>query len=360
MLLFGNGFLLGCWRGFCVLLRVGSREASYSKIGVSFINSGSSEQLVRALKTVIGSFPLKRLPIQEAIQWAVDLQLAHDLDVVSDGEQRTDMIGYFKSLPGLGTKAAGPYVKSKIMPFEEPDSFDKLLDLRFVRNYLKHMGREDVKVKVSITGPITLGFACACNGVEHYGGIRDMRLYSDFASALKPLVESVAKAECYVQVDEPSLSIRVMEASEAIKIVNTTLSGVPDSIYDAEKLIVHVCGSLTRSLFEDLASLEAPVLSLAFSSPSVKDNVEAISKLSLQSHRKKLGVGCVSVQARTKEEVDTVESTFHRLKVIRDKIGTERIAFLHPDCGLRGTGENALGPILERVSESAFYLEKQE
>ncbi len=315
---------------------------------------------MRALKTVIGSFPPKKLPVEEAIQWAVDLQLAHGLDVVSDGEQRADMIGYFKSLPGLGTKATGPCVKSKIMPYEEPSSFAKLLDLRFVRDYLKSRRREDVKVKVSITGPITLGFACACNGVEHYSGIRDMRLYSDFALALKPLVEAVAKADCYVQVDEPSLAIRVMEASEAVKIVNTALSDVPDSIYDAEKLIVHVCGSLTRSLFEDLTSLEAPVLSLAFSSPSVKGNVDAISKLSLQGHWKKLGVGCVSVQARTKGEVETAESVLNRLEVIRDKIGGEKIAFLHPDCGLRGTGEDALEPILERVSESAVYLEKRE
>lgn len=315
---------------------------------------------MRALKTVIGSFPPKKLPVEEAIRWAVDLQLAHGLDVISDGEQRTDMIGYFKSLPGLGTKATGPYIKSKIMPFEEISSFAKFLDLRFVRDYLKSKRREDVSVKVSFTGPITLGFACACNGVEHYGGIGDMKLYSDFASALKPLIEAAAKADCYVQVDEPSLAIRVMEASEAVKIVNTALSGVPDSIYEAEKLIVHVCGSLTRSLFEDLTSLETPVLSLAFSSPNVKGNVDAISKLSLEGHWKKLGVGCVSVQARTKEEVETAESVFHRLKMIRDKIGGEKIALLHPDCGLRGTGEDALEPILERVSESAVYLEKRE
>lgn len=315
---------------------------------------------MRALKTVIGSFPPKKLPLEQAIKWAVDLQLAHDLDVISDGEQRADMIGYFESLPGLGNKATGPYVKSRIMPYEEPDRFSKLLDLRFVKDYLKSRGREEMEVKVSITGPITLGFACACNGAEHYSGMRDMRLYSDFASALKPLVEAVAKADCYVQVDEPSLSIRVMEASEAVKIVNTTLSGVPDSIYDTEKLIVHVCGSLTRSLFEDLMSLEAPVLSLAFSSPSVKGNVDAISKLSLQGHGKKLGVGCVSVQARKKEEVETAESVLHTFKVIRDKIGKQEIALLHPDCGLRGTGEDALEPILERVSESAVYLEKGE
>lgn len=335
-------------------------EANIPKLMLSLLVQEAQSQLVRALKTVIGSFPSKKLPPEEAIQWAVDLQLAHDLDVISDGEQRADMIGYFKSLPGLGTKGTGPYVKSKIMPYEEPNKFAKLLDLQFVKDYLKSKNREHVKVKVSITGPITLGFACACNGVEHYSGIRDMRLYSDFASALKPLVEAVAQADCYLQVDEPSLSIRVMEASQAVKIVNTALSGIPDSIYDSEKLIVHVCGSLTRSLFEDLTSLDAPVLSLAFSSPSVKGNVDAISKLSLQGHGKKLGVGCVSVQARAKEEVETAESVLNRLKVIRDKIGRERIALLHPDCGLRGTGEDALEPILERVSESEVYLEKGE
>ena len=105
---------------------------------------------------------------------------------------------------------------------------------------------------------------------EHYSGMRDMKLYSDFASALKPLAEAVAKTGCYVQIDEPSLSIRVMEAAQAVKIVNETLSGVPSSTYDEGKLIVHVCGSLNKPLFEDLMSLETPVLSLAFSAPTVR------------------------------------------------------------------------------------------
>ncbi len=311
------------------------------------------------LKTVIGSFPPKKLPLQEAIEWAVDLQLAHDLDVVSDGEQRTDMINYFKSLPGLGSKPTGPYVKAKIMPFEDPGAFSKLQDSQHVKDYLKSKNREDVQVKVSITGPITLGFACACNGVEHYSGMRDMKLYSDFASALKPLAEAVARTGCYVQIDEPSLSIRVMEASQAVKIVNETLSGVPSATRDNGKLVVHVCGSLNKPLFEDLMNLDAPVLSLAFSAPAVKGNLEAISKLSLQGHRKKLGVGCVSVQAKRREEVDTFDSVIQRLKAVRDKIGEEQIAFVHPDCGMRGTGEDAVEPILERVASSAGYLQKE-
>jgi 5-methyltetrahydropteroyltriglutamate--homocysteine methyltransferase len=311
------------------------------------------------LKTVVGSFPPKKLPLREAIEWAVNLQLTHGLDVVTDGEQRTDMINYFKSLPGLGTKPSGPYVKSKIMPFDKPEAFSKLEDLQYVREYLKSKNREDVEVKVSITGPITLGFACACNGVEYYDRMTDMRLYSDFAAALKPLATAIAQTGCYLQVDEPSLSIRVMEASKAVKIVNEALSGVSSSVHDQGKLIVHVCGSLNKPLFEDLMNLDAPALSLAFGAPTAKGNLEVISKLSLQGHRKKLGIGCVSVQAKTKEDVDALDAVIQRLKMIRDKVGEEQIGLVHPDCGMRGTGEDAVEPILERVVKSAEYVEKK-
>jgi methionine synthase II (cobalamin-independent) len=51
------------------------------------------------LKTVVGSFPPKKLLLEKATKWAVDLQLNHDLDIVSDGEQRTDMISYPTSNP---------------------------------------------------------------------------------------------------------------------------------------------------------------------------------------------------------------------------------------------------------------------
>jgi 5-methyltetrahydropteroyltriglutamate--homocysteine methyltransferase len=321
-----------------------------------FINFEGIMRFVKLLKTVIGSFPPKKLVLEKAIEWAVDLQLTHGIDVVSDGEQRADMIGYFSSLPGLGARPTGLYVKSRVEPFNDTRSFIKFHDLRFVRDYLASRGRDDVKVKVSITGPVTLGFACACNGVEYYSGMRDVRLYSDFASALKPLVEEVAKTGCYVQVDEPSLSIRVMESSKAVKIVNETLRGVPASVCDEGKLIVHVCGPLTPPLFTDLVNLDAPILSLAFSAPSVRKNMEAVSNQALEAHGKMLGVGCVSVQASKKQDVEPFDAVVRRLKTIVDKVGRDRVAFLHPDCGLRGTGEDALESILETVALSARYL----
>ena len=311
------------------------------------------------LKTVVGSFPPKKLPLEKATKWAVDLQLNHDLNIVSDGEQRTDMISYFSSLPGLGMKSHGPYIKSQILPLEDPKSHAKLEDLRSVKDYVKQKGREDVEVKVSITGPITLGFACACNGVGYYSGLTDKRLYSDFAFALKPLVEEAAKTDCYVQIDEPSLSIRVMEGSQAVKIVNQTMSNLPNSIRDEEKLIVHVCGSLTDSLFRDLMDLDAPILSLAFSAPKVRANLDVVSKSLLVSNGKKLGLGCVSVQANKKEEVESFEQVVQRLEIARNRLGEEQIALLHPDCGMRPTGEDAVEPILNLVASSARYFEEK-
>ncbi len=312
------------------------------------------------LKTVVGSFPPKNLPLADAIKWAVDVQLAHGLDIVSDGEQRTDMIGYFNSLPGLGMKTKGPYVKSKVMPLKELDRFSKLADSQLAKDYLKKKGKDNVKLKISITGPVTLGFACACNGLEYYSGIRDTKLYYDFAYALKPIIEAIAKTGCYVQIDEPSLSIRVMDAQQEVKIVNNAISDLPATVRKEERLIVHICGPLTPALFSDFMRIDAPILSLAFSAPTVRKNFEIISEQALQNYGKKLGVGCVSVQATKEEEVEKLDVVVQRLKAIAEKIGKENIALLHPECGLRNTGEDAVDPILDVLARSAKRLEQMD
>ncbi len=311
------------------------------------------------LKTVIGSFPPKNLPLEEAMRWAIDIQLDHNLDIVTDGEQRTDMIRYFSSLPGLGMNQRGPFIKSKILPYAEPKKHSKLEDLRFIKAYLKSKRRDDVKAKVSITGPITLGFACACNRVEYYKGLTDHQIYHDFADALRPLIEEAVKNDCYVQIDEPSLSIRIMDPAQAVKIVNRTISGLPNHIRKEKRLIVHVCGSLTSSLFAELVKLETPILSLAFAAPNVRSNLDVVSKSLLVSNEKKIGVGCVSVQVRKREEVESFQQTVQRLQVLKEKLGGEQIFMLHPDCGMRPTGEEAVEPILDRLVSSAEYFQER-
>jgi len=323
-----------------------------------FINFENIKHVVKLLKTVIGSFPPKKLPLDNAIKWAVDIQLKHGIDLISDGEQRTDMISYFSSFPGLGINPRGPYIKSKVLPLEEPKSFVKLRDLQFVRDYLRSRGREDVKIKVSVTGPITLGFSCAVNGLEHYSSIGDMKLYSDFAQALNPLIMEIAKTGCYLQIDEPILSARVINTKDAVKIVNEAISGLPTTLHKEGKLAVHICGALTEPLFNDLMNLNAPILSLAFSAPNVRKNLEVISQPILHSGGKKLGIGCVSVQVNKREEVEKLDVIVRRLRTVKDKIGKEMIAFLHPDCGLRSTDEEAVEPILEMLASAASLLEQ--
>jgi 5-methyltetrahydropteroyltriglutamate--homocysteine methyltransferase len=325
---------------------------------LKLINFGNAKKFVKFLRTVVGSFPPKKLPLDDAVKWAVDIQLKQGIDLVSDGEQRTDMTSYFGSLPGLGSKPGGPYVKSRILPLENPKDFVKLQDLAFVRDYLRSKGREDVKAKVSITGPVTLGFSCAYNGLEHYSSIRDMKLYSDFAQALNPLIKEIAKTGCHVQIDEPSLSARVMNTKEAVEIVNEALSDLPTTLYEEGKVSVHICGAFNEPLFNDFMNLDAPILSLAFSAQNVRRNLEVVSKRILQSGQKKLGVGCVSVQAARKEEVEKLDAVIGRIETIKDRIGKEMIAFLHPDCGLRNTAEEAVEPILEVLASSASSLEK--
>jgi methionine synthase II (cobalamin-independent) len=194
------------------------------------------------------------------------------------------------------------------------------------------------------------------NGLGPYSSVADARLYSDFADALNPLILEIARTGCYLQVDEPSLSARVMDSKEAVKIVNRSLAGLPSELYNREKLSVHVCGELNAGLFNDFMKLDAPVLSLAFSSPNVGRNLGVISRRVLSSGQKRLGVGCVSVQAIRGEQVDRPDSVLSRLETVVQRIGKDRIAFLHPDCGLRNTGEEAVEPILERLSSSAKFL----
>jgi methionine synthase II (cobalamin-independent) len=313
---------------------------------------------MKFIKTVIGSFPPKKLALEDAIKWAVDIQLKHDIDIISDGEQRADMINYFSFLPGLGMKPRGPYIKSKILPLEEPKSFAKLRDLQFVRDYLRSKGIEDVAVKVSVTGPVTLGFSCALNGLEYYSSIRDAKLYYDFAQALKPLITEIAKTGCYLQVDEPSLSAGVMNSKDAIEIINEALSGLSTAIHEEGKLVIHICGAFNKKMFNDFLNLDAPILSLAFSAQNVRKNLEVISNSALRSGGKRLGVGCVSVQAAKREDVEKLDVVVERLRAIMDKIGKERVAFLHPDCGLRSTSEEAVEPILEVLASSARLIEK--
>ncbi len=303
------------------------------------------------LKTVVGSFPVKNVPVEKAILEIVEMQLKYDINVVSDGEQRADMVGYFENIPGLGRNPRGLYIKSKIMPPYEVKDFVKFKDIELVRKYLEQRNRIDVDVKVAITGPITLGFSTAINGLYYYSGLRDMNIYRDFADALKPFIEEAYRRGYYLQVDEPALSARVIDSKIGVDIVNNILKDLPSNYID-KRTLVHVCGQLNQKIFSDLLNIDTKVLSLAFSAPNVEKNIELLDKQMLYDAGKKLGVGCISVQVSSLENVDSVEVVLKRLSKVKDRVGIENFAFVHPDCGLRALNYDIAETILDRMSNA--------
>lgn len=300
------------------------------------------------LRTVVGSFPVRNVPIEKAIQEIVEMQLKYGIDIFSDGEQRADMIGYFENIPGLERNQRGLYIKSKILPPNNVSNFIKFRDAEIVKQYLDIKGKHDARLKVTITGPITLGFSTAINGLNYYSSIRDTNIYVDFANALSPIIEEVYRKGYYLQIDEPSLSAKVIDTKLGVNILNNLLKNLPSSFKD-EKTIIHVCGQLNSRIFSDLLNVDAKVLSLAFSAPNVQKNIELLSKQILNDSGKRLGVGCISVQVSSLEDVDSIEVVLRRLSQIREKIGIEYFALVHPDCGLRALNDKIAETILERM-----------
>jgi len=305
-------------------------------------------------KSVIGSFPKLQMPIEEAIKKIIDLQLRNGIDIISDGEQRTDMITYFQDIPGLITAPKGLSVGSKITPSEDASKTLKIQDFRYAQNYLKELKIDNVFLKTAITGPITLGLTCATSGLKYYSGFNDLKLYQDLSEALRPVISELLRQGSFVQLDEPGLSAGYMEPKKALDILENLISQVSNEKRYSGALSVHICGSLERSpkLLEGLLKLnDLDVVSLGFSGPKEQRNIKLLSK-SLFHEKAKLGLGCVYNLPINENDVDKTQKILERINEISSRIGKENMVYAHPDCSLRNVTPNVAEFILERLSEA--------
>jgi methionine synthase II (cobalamin-independent) len=221
---------------------------------------------------------------------------------------------------------------------------------------LDKIGREDVRIKVTITGPISLGVQSAVNGLnkEHYKTIMDPDIYSDLSQALLPIAELAIKIGAHVQIDEPGLSGRFVSPSFAKRVLgdfsSSLASSVPSNLAYEEPLSIHVCGSLARAtgIYETLLGLDFPVMSLGFSGKTESENMDVVSRKSLEEYGKKLGVGFIS-NVKLEDEATSLE----RLIKIKKIVGLENIAYLHPDCGLASTPRELIRPILGNMKKTS-------
>jgi len=261
--------------------------------------------------TVLGSYPLSYNELgKDAIARSVSDQIDAGIQLVSDGQTRYDMIGYFAtSIEGYSYDGKSS-INGKV---GKGNSEIFLEDLDAVK-------RMAPRVKGIITGPVTLVFSSEIRG--YYRGYRDEAVYLDTAEALLGIAQALEEngAE-WIQIDEPYLSVGApMEtARKAVESIALNLK-VP--------VALHVCGTVTK-IFKELLQWEGvTMLSHAFMGD---DNMEILSFGELLASDKMLGLGCIDTKSTKVEEVEDVE------KLIRAAVAhipREKIA-IHPDCGLR-------------------------
>ena len=292
--------------------------------------------------TTIGSlYRFREDDLHGSIDAAVAFQEDLGLDLVTDGEQRTDMVSYFaESLSGLAVESGMPMITGSIGLKADAKEFSKVKDLAYIRSR-----QADKPIKVAITGPTTLGMTCGSRGVgPDYDGLLDFRLYEDIAAALAPIAKELATLGGHVQIDEPFLSQGYRDLKERVALLDIIASEVP-----RERASVHVCGNIGRfGVLEHLLGLEnVSVLSFGFAGRQERPNISVLRGEGFESADKKLGAGCIAVTPLSEDEVDGPESVAALLKDIAGRVGDDRIAYAHPDCGLRATRKSLVPIILD-------------
>jgi methionine synthase II (cobalamin-independent) len=306
--------------------------------------------------TVVGSFPKSDSSTENTIREIVDLQLYYGIDVITDGEQRSNMIQYFEQIPGLERLSNGLRVVGKIEPMERDkiEEFYKIIDYKRVQAILESLGKENVKTKITITGPMTLGTTCALADImsakEHYDLTDEETLFSDFSTALLPIAKRALNMGAYVQIDEPLLSTGQISLESTEKILKDFASQLPLFSFEEEKVSCHVCGSIKTvpNLYDALLDLDIPILSLGFSGEKEKENLDIISRESLEEHNKKLGVGFIS-----NVNIENQKITRKRYNKIEKNVGKENIRYIHPDCGFAMTPPEKVRLILDNMKTVA-------
>lgn len=261
--------------------------------------------------TVVGSFPCVKYgfslfdPYKKAVKFAVSEQIRAGIDIISDGQVRSDMVQAFVSkLPGIYDKT----IIGKIQPSDKPITVS---DTKYALSQNKY-------VKGIMTGACTLAYSLQIQ-TPYYKSKEDAAL--DLAAALHTEAKSLSRAGVFmIQVDEPILStgaISVDTAKECLKII---FDGIDTPS------CVHTCGVL-GSISEEWVKLPVDVLDFEYAVS--EENLSSLSRNELRG--RKIGCGCVKSSA---SELESVEEIERRVLKCAETFGAENI-LADPDCGLR-------------------------
>lgn len=297
---------------------------------------------MRPILTSEGSFPRQSGSPEEAILRAVDFQRRYGLGLLTDGEQRADMLAIYDSLPGIRSVGGIPRIVGRVLPLDDPAGFAKIRDLDFLRKMFP-----DLRFRVNLTGPTTFAFACASSGAgPAYRNVIDPALHDDLTEAIRPMAREVNRRGADLQLDDPILSQGMRDYGSALQRLDAIASEVP-----REKTSVHVCGGLIRGkVLDALLRLEnVSTLNLAFAGRLERENVPLLARKVWEDRDMFLGAGCISVQIARVEEIMSPEAVTGLLRTIADHVTSERIRYVLPDCGFRATTAEFVPQILENM-----------
>lgn len=297
---------------------------------------------MRPVLTLIGSLPPFGRGPEEDLKAAVEMQRAHGIELLTDGEQRGDMLSLYTEIPGIQEGPGVPRITGRIRPMEEPARFAKVRDLDRLRSLFPN-----VAFKVSLTGPATFLLACAAGGAgPSYRGPMDPALHDDLTEALRPIARELGRRGARLQLDEPILSQGMRDYEPALHRLDRLASELP-----RERMSLHVCGGLARTKALDaLFRLEGvSVLSLAFAGKAERENRALLEPRSWEDRNIRLGAGCIDVQVSRAEEVMKPSEVAALLRDLVRSVAPEHLAFVLPDCGLRATPPDLVALLLESL-----------
>jgi 5-methyltetrahydropteroyltriglutamate--homocysteine methyltransferase len=273
--------------------------------------------------TVIGSYPLRYEDLgPQAITRAVEEQVAAGVELVSDGQTRSDMVSaYAGVLAGTELKAEAGLNERRLHIVGKVALKDPSM---FVEDYLLADRAADgrARVKAIVTGPVTMAFSSILD-TKAYGGYRDRSLYMDLSNALLGIAKELENAGArHFQIDEPFFSVGApMElAQEAVENIATRLHG---------EVALHACGDVSRVFDALLGFKGVKVLSHGFAGTPA--NLGLVSRDKLENAGKLLGFGCVDSAS---EAIEDEAAVIGLLRRGMELAGRENLV-VHPDCGLR-------------------------
>ncbi|MBO3767832.1 MAG: hypothetical protein JTT16_00725, partial [Candidatus Brockarchaeota archaeon] len=80
-------------------------------------------------------------------------------------------------------------------------------------------------------------------------------------------------------------------------------------------------------------------------------NIDVLSKNLSSISSKTIGVGCMKVNVLSQEDLTSIESSINIIKDVFSTVGPNKIAYVHPDCGLRKTSIELATTILKNLKE---------